>query len=190
MIANSLGMDCWGMDCWNIWSLNSQLYFNPINGLWESIKYLTSSLLTCCLMLLFFFLLVSLGYFSFNQKRWDSLLSEKCYETSFTSDKVECSYLSFRSNIWEGWRICVSVPFVRTGPNKLLLASNLSCHKQFRFPCWLPQPLSRIFLCVSLWYDSLQQRSRKELLFLLQAKFLSLDPNNLPFPYMIWEGQG
>lgn len=136
------------------------------------------------------FLVVSLGCFSFNQKRWDSLLSEEYSEISFTSDKVESGYLRFRSNIWEGWQICVSIPFVRTGPNKLLLASNFSCHKQFQFPCWLPQPLSRIFLCVSLWYDPLQQGSRKELLFLLQAKFLSLDPNNHPFPYMIWEGQG
>lgn len=35
------------------------------------------------------FLVGSLGCFSFNQKRGDSLLSEEYYETSFTSDKFE-----------------------------------------------------------------------------------------------------
>lgn len=168
----------WIVGIFDLWV--PTIYINPINDLWESIKQEAYWLaLWCCSSFP-----VSLGCSSFNQKRWDSSLSEEHCEISFTSDKVECSYLSFRSNIWEGWHICVSVPFLRTGPNKLLLASNWICHKQFQFPCWLPQPLSRIFLCVSLWYDSLQRGSCKELLVLQK---LSFSPwVQVTFHFLIW----
>lgn len=60
------------------------------------------------------------------------LLSEKYYE--FLPDLIRPSIVtSVLGPVSGKTEICV--PFVRTGPNKLLLASNLSCHKQFRFLC-------------------------------------------------------
>lgn len=78
----------WIVGIFDLWV--PTIYINPINDLWESIKQEAYWLaLWCCSSFP-----VSLGCSSFNQKRWDSSLSEEHCEISFTSDKVECSVVT------------------------------------------------------------------------------------------------
>lgn len=138
--------------------------------MWGSTKHLTRGLFTCCLMLLF-------ACFSkvFNQRRCD------CYQRSSIRLLLHLIRLNVATSVLgpisgKAHKL-VFVPFVRTSPNKFLLAPNLSCHNCNSSDF---HSLSRVFLCMSLWYDNLQQGSCEELLFLIQAKFLYLNPNNLP----------